>query len=134
MLRSLYFSQDGKLKTDLNQIDMAFALQDQTGLLWVDFEAVPQAETEPVLRKTFGFHPLAIDDALNEFHVPKLDNWGHYLYIVVHTVVFDQENEDVDTLELDIFVGKNYMVTHHDQPIEAVNRIWATVQRDFRFL
>jgi magnesium transporter len=134
MLRSLYFTQDGKLKTDLNQIDMAFALQDQAGLLWVDFEAVPEAETEPILRKTFGFHPLAIDDALHESHVPKLDNWGPYLYIVIHTVVFDRENEDVDTLELDIFVGKNYIVTHHDQPIEAVNRIWATVQRDFRFL
>jgi magnesium transporter len=134
MLRSLYFTQDGKLKTDLNQIDMAFALQDQSGLLWVDFEAVPEAETEPILHKTFGFHPLAIDDALHESHVPKLDDWGHYLYIVVHTVIFDQQNEDVDTLELDIFVGKNYLVTHHDQSIEAVSRIWGTTQRDFRFL
>jgi magnesium transporter len=134
MLRSLYFSQEGKLKTELNQIDMAFAMQDQAGLLWVDFEAVPDAETEPVLRKTFGFHPLAIDDALNESHVPKLDDWGHYLYIVLHTVIFDQQNQDVDSLELDIFVGKNYMVTHHDQSIEAVNRVWAAIQRDDRFL
>jgi magnesium transporter len=134
MLRSLYFTQDGKLKTDLNQIDMAFALQDQAGLLWVDFEAVPDADTEPILHKTFGFHPLAIDDALHESHVPKLDDWGHYLYIVLHTVVFDQKDQDVDTLELDIFVGKNYMVTHHDQPIEAVDRVWTAIQRDDRFL
>jgi magnesium transporter len=134
MLRSLYFTQDGKLKEDLNQIDIAFALQDQTGLLWVDLEAVPDAETEPLLRKTFGFHPLAIDDALHESHVPKLDDWGHYLYIVLHTVIFDRQNQDVDTLELDIFVGKNYMVTHHDQPIEAVSRVWAAIQRDDRFL
>jgi len=134
MLRSLYFAQDGKLKTDLSPIDVAFALQDQTGLLWVDFEAVPDAVTEPLLRETFGFHPLAIDDALHESHVPKLDNWEHYLYIVLHTVIFDRENQDVDTLELDIFAGKNYLVTHHDQPIEAVNRVWAAIQRDNRFL
>jgi magnesium transporter len=134
MWQSLYYTQDGKLKTDLNQIDMAFAMQDQTGLLWVDLEAVPKAETEPLLRKTFDFHPLAIDDALNESHVPKLDDWGHYLYIVLHTVVFDEREQDVDTLELDIFVGKNYMVTHHDHPIEAVNRVWAAIQRDDRFL
>jgi magnesium transporter len=134
MLRSLYFSQDGKQKTDLNQIDMAFALQDQAGLLWVDFEAVSQAETEPLLRKTFGFHPLAIDDALNESNVPKLDDWGHYLYVVLHTVVFNQQDEQVDTLELDIFVGKNYLVTHHDQSIDAVNHVWAACQRDDRLL
>jgi magnesium transporter len=134
MLRSLYFTKDGKLTTGLNQIDMAFALQDQTGLLWVDFEADANEETEPILQKTFGFHPLAIEDALHQSHVPKLDDWGHYLYIVVHTVVYDEEHQDVDTLELDIFIGKNYLVTHHDLPIEAVNRVWEAQQRDDRIL
>jgi magnesium transporter len=134
MLRSLYFTKDGKLTTGLNQIDMAFALQDQTGLLWVDFEADSNEETEPILQKTFGFHPLAIEDALHQSHVPKLDDWGHYLYIVVHTVVYDEEHQDVDTLELDIFIGKNYLVTHHDLPIEAVNRVWEAQQRDDRIL
>ncbi len=134
MLRSLYFTKEGKLTTGLNQIDMAFALQDQTGLLWVDFEADSNEETEPILQKTFGFHPLAIEDALHQSHVPKLDDWGHYLYIVVHTVVYDEEHQDVDTLELDIFIGKNYLVTHHDLPIEAVNRVWEAQQRDDRIL
>ena len=134
MLRSLYFTKEGKLTTGLNQIDMAFALQDRTGLLWVDFEAESNEETEPILQKTFGFHPLAIEDALLQSHVPKLDDWGHYLYIVVHTVVYDEQHQDVDTLELDIFIGKNYLVTHHDLPIEAVNRVWEAQQRDDRIL
>ena len=134
MLRSLYCTQDGKVTTGLSQIDMAFALQDQAGLLWVDFEADSNEETEPILQKTFGFHPLAIEDALHQSHVPKLDDWGNYLYIVVHTVVYDEEHQDVDTLELDIFIGKNYLVTHHDLPIEAVNRVWDAQQRDDRIL
>jgi len=71
---------------------------------------------------------------LLQSHVPKLDDWGHYLYIVVHTVVYDEEHQDVDTLELDIFIGKNYLVTHHDLPIEAVNRVWEAQQRDDRIL
>jgi len=134
MLRSLYCTQDGKVTTGLSQIDMAFALQDQAGLMWVDFEADSNEETEPILQKTFGFHPLAIEDALHQSHVPKLDDWGNYLYIVVHTVVYDEEHQDVDTLELDIFIGKNYLVTHHDLPIEAVNRVWDAQQRDDRIL
>jgi Mg2+ and Co2+ transporter CorA len=43
-------------------------------------------EAESILRKTFGFHPLAIDDALREAHIPKLDDWGQYL--VLHSVLF----------------------------------------------
>jgi Mg2+ and Co2+ transporter CorA len=36
-----------------------------------------------------GFHPLAVDDALEEAHVPKVDDWEEYLYLALHAVVFD---------------------------------------------
>lgn len=135
MIRALCFSQDSKLRSDLQLVDVAFALQDTNNIVWVDFEASSPQEDEPILRKTFGFHPLAIDDALQESHVPKIDDWGQYLYIVLHAVVFDAKKEqELDTLELDIFVGKNYIVTHHDQPIEAVEHIWKAVHRDERHL
>ncbi len=59
---------------------------------------------------------------------------GVFLYIVIHAVLFDQAEGDVETNELDIFLGKNYLVTHHDQPIDAVERVWQALQRDERHL
>jgi magnesium transporter len=136
MLRAMNYSQEGTLRTDLSLMDVAFTLQDLNGLLWVDFQGTPPEEDEPILRKTFNFHPLAIDDALQETHIPKIDDWGQYLYVVLHAVVFDDKDGEVhlDTLELDVFLGKNYIVTHHDQPIEAIDRVWSLVQRDDRHL
>jgi magnesium transporter len=113
---------------------LAAALQDSNGLLWVDFQAEPPEVCEPILHETFGFHPLAVDDALQESHVPKLDDWGQYLYLVLHAVVFDErDSAHVDTLELDVFLGKTYLVTHHDQPIVAVDHVWDLCQRDERY-
>jgi magnesium transporter len=135
MIRSLYFTPDGNLRSGLSVMDMAFALQEEGGLLWVDFEGNPPEEDEPILRKTFGFHPLAIDDALEESHVPKVDDWGEYVYIVLHAVDLDtKDGVEVDTHELDVFLGKCYLVTHHDERIEAIEKTWATVQRDERHL
>ncbi len=137
MIHSLYRTQDDKLRTELKPDEFATALQDANGLLWVDFCQTPPEEDAPILLQTFGFHPLAVDDALQESHVPKVDDWGQFLYIVSHAVVFDvdaQDGEHLDTLELDVFVGKNYIVTHHDEPIAAVDRVWALCQRDARRL
>jgi magnesium transporter len=137
MIRSLYRAPDGKLRTDLQPDEFAAALTDSHGLLWVDFSGTPPEEDAPILLNIFGFHPLAVDDALQESHVPKVDDWGQYLYIVLHAVVFDKDARDgehVDTLELDVFVGKNYIVTHHDQLIAAVDRVWTLCQRDERHL
>lgn len=133
MIRSLYITRDGLVKTDLLLGAFAEALRDQDGLLWVDFEGTPPETDEPILRDVFGFHPLAVDDALQESHVPKVDDWGEYLYIVLHAVIFDRtDGGHVDTLELDVFLGRNFMVTHHDQNIAAIERVWSASQRDER--
>jgi magnesium transporter len=136
MIRSLYRTRAGKIRTDLTPAEFA-AAKDAHGLLWVDFCGTPAEDDAPVLLNTFGFHPLAVDDALSESHVPKVDDWRDYLYIALHAVVFNKEAQDgnhVDTLELDIFLGKQYLVTHHDKPIVAVDRVWSGWQRDERHL
>jgi magnesium transporter len=135
MIRSLYFSSRGEIREDLQIEEFRIAMSDTRGLLWVDFEATRSETDEPLLQQVFNFHPLAIDDALQESHVPKVDDWGEYLYIVLHAVTFDEAEEDyLDTLELDIFLGKNYLVTHHDYPIHAIQRLWELSHRDERHL
>jgi magnesium transporter len=133
MIRSLYFSK-GKIHTGLGVDGFPKALQDPEGVLWVDFEETPSETDEPILRNVFGFHPLAVDDALQETHVPKLDDWEKYLYIVLQAIQFIRDDSSLDSLELDVFLGKNYIVTHHDLPIRAVTRVWEACQRDERYL
>jgi magnesium transporter len=75
-------------------------------LLWADFTDEPPEICEPILNE-FGFHPLAIDDALQEIHVPKIDDWGAYLYIVLNVFRYRSENGSFQPIvdELDVFLG-----------------------------
>src|SRR3989337_2501273 len=111
MIRTLYFSGQGGFTHE-----------------------VPPEAVEPMLRQAFDFHPLAIDDPLRERHVPKIDNWGEYAYAVVHEVRFDHDSLELQTHELDVFLGPNYIVTHHRQPVEAVNRVYSSCLTDQRRL
>lgn len=134
MIRSLFYTAETGIQTDLKVAEFPHILKSKKGFLWVDFEGTPPETDEPILHEIFGFHPLAIDDALQESHVPKLDDWIGYLYIVLHAVVFDQNAEDcVDTRELDIFLGDNYIVTHHDYSISGIERVWGNCMKDDRF-
>jgi len=131
VIQSLYWTRTGPVRTDLDPSAFATALQDPAGLLWVDFSGEPAESCEPILRKVFKFHPLAVDDALEEKHVPRLDDWGKYLYLVLHAVTFDRQAEEpLSTVELDVFLGRNFLVTHHTQRIEAVERVWMACHRD----
>jgi magnesium transporter len=133
MLRALYFRGNGDVISIIDPEGYAAALQNQSGVLWVDFGGEEPENAEDILLKTFQFHPLAVDDALHETHVPKVDDWEQYLYIAMHAISFTSGEEDIEGIELDIFLGENYIVTHHDFPIDALNRVWNISTRDARY-
>lgn len=132
MIRSIYFSGIDELQFDIPLDQYAQAIQNPQGILWVDFVGEEPEQAEEVLLKTFGFHPLAVDDALRETHVPKVDDWDTYLYIVLKDIHFQRGEGDFDALELDVFMGHNYIVTHHDLPSTTLNQVWEACQRDLR--
>jgi magnesium transporter len=132
MLRALYYNGIEDLLTEISPDGYAVALQNKSGILWVDFGGEEPKDAEGILLHTFGFHPLAVDDALQETHVPKVDDWEQYIYIVMHAISFASGEEDIEGIELDIFLGENYIVTHHDLPIQALDRVWDACTKDVR--
>jgi magnesium transporter len=134
MIRIFYYDVQDGINTDLQVAGIKRALEKKDSLLWIDFEATLAEQDEPIMRENFAFHALAIDDALQESHVPKVDDWGNYLYIVLHGISYDRQSREVETSEIDVFLGHNYMVTHHDESIPAVEKVWSLLQRDNRYL
>jgi magnesium transporter len=134
MIRTLYRSTKGGMTTDVPETHWKVALRDTGGLFWVDFAGEPEERVEKLLTEVFTFHPLAIEDALQQAHVPKVDDWGEYVYAVLHGISFDPKTNALDTNEIDIFLGKNFLVTHHKNPQASADRVWKACQRDERYL
>ncbi|MFT3892668.1 MAG: magnesium/cobalt transporter CorA [Anaerolineales bacterium] len=133
MIRSLYYLPDKPIRKNIPPQEFPQLIRNRRGLLWVDFSGESASDSLPILQG-FGFHPLAIDDALQETHVPKLDDWGNYLYIVLNYMNVAENGEywETEVDELDIFLGQNYIVTHHDNPVKAIDETWDACDRDQR--
>jgi magnesium transporter len=135
MIRALFRGPQGDIRWGLKPDELAPLIDSQAGLLWVDLQEEPVGASESILAGIFNFHPLAVDDALQEVHIPKVDDWGDYVYTVLHAVDYDTLDPDqLVTLELDIFLGPNYLITYQEKAIDAVDKIWHACERDARHL
>ncbi len=83
-------------------------------LCWVDITAPDDAVFEELARG-FGFHALAIEDARHGQSRPKLDVYADHLFLAWLSPRLP-EGDGVVVDELDIFVGRGYLVTLHDEP------------------
>ena len=129
----IYCEGSGQVHFDWPIDRIPEALRDERGAVWVDIDdhqAVNGARVETLFRDVFRFHPLAIEDALRQTHVPKLDDWEDYLYLVFHSIDFNPETDDLQLHELDIFLGPNFLVSYHFEPILVVEQLQRSLQRD----
>lgn len=89
-------------------------------LIWVDLEAATEQESS-ILSRYFHFHPLAIEDCVSETLLPKVDDFGEYIFLVLHGA--RMTDEGFTTSEMNFFLGQNYLVTYHDDPSRSIAKI-----------
>ena len=119
MIRSFIFS-DGKLVgQDLEREALRLVRADKGLLLWVDLDKPTDEEWKFVLESVFQFHPLAIEDCVAPTSLPKVEDYEDYLFIVTHAVDF-KRTDKFNTTELDLFLGRDYLVSFHVAPLKSV--------------
>lgn len=92
--------------------DVKSFLRDRENLLWVDIEK-PTKEDFQTIQDIFDFHPLCIETCKRFSQMPKVDDYGDYIFLVMHRISFDKKTGTIGLNELDMFLGKNYLVTIH---------------------
>jgi magnesium transporter len=102
-----------------HQVDDLPALLSRTdAVIWVDVPAC-DADAVRVLADIFHFHPLAVRDSEERNRVAKVHAYSDHLFIVLHTPERG-EHGHVHYIELDQFIGHNYLVTVHGPTNPAV--------------
>jgi magnesium transporter len=97
-------------------------LSDETIVFWVDFEE-PSELDDQILLNVFHFHPLTVEDCRANRHHPKVEEFPDYLYFILHGVRTETSAERFNTIELDGYLGRNYVVTYHHEKFKSIDEV-----------
>ncbi|WP_027414931.1 magnesium/cobalt transporter CorA [Aneurinibacillus terranovensis] len=130
MIKSYFYNHSEQTMhhdVDLDQVNEF--LRSPEDLLWIDLYDVGNEELQYVA-KIFNFHPLAIEDCLHVSPRAKVDDYEDYFFFVFHALRYNEESDtEITTLELNVFLGPNYIVTIHRKQMPTLGRIAATSLR-----
>ncbi|MCW3026978.1 MAG: magnesium and cobalt transport protein CorA [Solirubrobacterales bacterium] len=87
---------------------------------WLDLTAPSSADID-ALRDLFGFHPLALEDAVEFGQRPKLDRYGDYIFLVFYGARDVASGEANLLREVQMFVSGKYMVTLHQDELPVLD-------------
>jgi magnesium transporter len=92
-------------------------------LRWINIER-PGPVDRAWLQEHFDFHPLDYEDVASRNQRPKIDEYPDYLFIVLHFPVYDKSVGRLNTAELDMFVGPDFLITLPNRPIPPVEYLF----------
>ncbi|TCS36487.1 magnesium transporter [Paucimonas lemoignei] len=95
--------------------------------VWVALKDPEPAELD-VMQREFGLHELAIEDARHGHQNPKVEEYGDSLFVVVKTV--DLVEGELKVGEVDIFVGKNYVLSVRSESQQSFLGVRARSERE----
>lgn len=97
-----------------------------TGWGWIDLEVEPDECDELVdLAEHLGLDMLALRDAVEDHDLPKVDDFGNSVLVVLHGL----GEERVETYELDCFLTDQYLVTVRHRSSPSIDVLWDGVQQ-----
>lgn len=144
-MTTIFCLTDGKMR-QLTIPELFMLRNDQSferSTIWVDLENPTEQEEETLLIHFFLFHHLAVEDCQRERiepktgdHYPKAEDYHDYLYVIFNPVERPIElSEDLETgdnkyisvqfptRQLNAFLGRKYLVTHHYEVSPAIRYV-----------
>jgi len=94
-------------------------------VVWLDVEA-PTDKDYDELKRILGFHQLTIEDTQDEFHLPKIDEYPDYLFLIWFALNDSPKTPKIEFAQVNVFLGSNYLVTIHKKKLAKIE---ATFER-----
>lgn len=128
MLTILVRVADGHIERRPDLASLTGDLADPKRLVWVDAEAESSTSLAR-LADLFALHPVTLDDFVNRNQRPKVEEFEHYLFLVVHALRAVR-GDVLESEELHVALLPRVIVSVHAGPLEAVTQLQHRLQSD----
>jgi len=98
------------VELDEGSLDRLRAMDEENAFIWVGLHEPDEAEMARIA-KVFGLHHLAVEDALTRRQRPKVEPYEDMLFLVLKTLWYVDETDQVETGQVSIFLGADFVVT-----------------------
>jgi len=122
MFESFIYSPEKGLQAQVSTAELTLALKEERSILWIDIFDIEDSDID-FLTSVFNLHPLTLEDFIMPNARPKIEKFRDYLFLVMFSLESLNGNGKgaIKTTELDFCLGKNFLITFHECPVNSLN-------------
>jgi magnesium transporter len=96
-------------------LDECQVLESQSAVTWVNVDGIHQVEVVERLGACLGLHPLVVEDILNTYQRPKVEDFDEYIYVVLKMLQYDHESNGVTAEQVSLVLGPRLVASFQEK-------------------
>jgi magnesium transporter len=96
-------------------IEECFLFKDKPTVTWTNIDGLHQTEMLEKVGDCYGFHPLVLEDILNTDQRPKMEDYGEYVYIVLRSLEYNHQKDEIESDQISIILGQNFVFSFQEK-------------------
>jgi len=102
--------------------ELPAVVADDANFAWVDLSDYAEQDLHEVAR-LLNLHEIGVRAALSPWQRPRLDVFGDHFFVATTLAELHTERYQVHARQLDLFVGRNFLVSTHKQPLPFADQL-----------
>ncbi len=110
----LNYSQTNVHEIEIKNIEDCTQFLDEATVTWIDVDGIHQTDIIQQLGEEFQLHPLIMEDIMSSTQRTKLDDFGHYLFIVLKMFYSNGLEESLREEQVSLVIGSNFLISFQE--------------------
>ena len=127
-ITALEYSETSCLEREIPDIKECFPLKNDQMTTWINICGIHSIENIENIGKLANIHPLLLEDIMNTDHRPKMEDFEDYIFIVLKTLVFNEDNKRIEAEQISLILGQNYVISFQENESNVFAPIRARIK------
>lgn len=115
----------------MESADESLVIQEKTSprVTWFKVKGLGRVEAISRMGEIFSLHPLVMEDVMNTYQRPKVEEYEDYVFLVLHAMHFERENSDLDNEQVSLVLGKDWLISFQEGRHELFRSVLERIER-----
>ena len=110
-------------------VEECFPYKEAPPVTWIDISGVHEVEIIKKIGKHFDLHPLTMEDIVSTGQRPKMEDFDHYLFIVLKMLYFDHDANVIKIEQVSFILGTNIVISFQENSKDVFEPIRERIRK-----
>lgn len=126
----LSYNPETVTECDIPDINEYSIRPDFKGVTWLDINGIHDTSVIERVGGIFNIHGLVLEDILNTFQRPKIQDFDEHLFLVLKMLSYDTEKNELRSEQVSFLVGADWIISFQERPGDVFEPVRERIRKD----